>query len=211
MYVFSIHMSEKNIQELSFTKTEILIVKYLFKHYKDRFNARQLAKQLNINHANANKLCIGLYNKKLFAKEDIGNAIYYSFNYGNQEALKFIEYLLSIEEKQFPKWLKVELYQLKKLRENIKLGFVFGSSIKSDRFNDIDVFLMYDKKRTESVNKIKTEIRKSGLIEKPIRYVEITEKDIEKNKNEKIFYSIISDNLIFHNVQKYIEVVLCLR
>ena len=34
-------MAVNNIQ---FTKIEIQIAKYLFKHYKDRYNARQLAR-----------------------------------------------------------------------------------------------------------------------------------------------------------------------
>ncbi len=41
MYALRIHMAVNNIQ---FTKIEIQIAKYLFKHYKDRYNARQLAR-----------------------------------------------------------------------------------------------------------------------------------------------------------------------
>ena len=34
-----------------------------------------------------------------------------------------------------------------------------------------------------------------------------TEKDILLNKEDKIFYNIISDNLIFFNPEKYVEVI----
>ena len=54
MYVFKRHMVVNNIQ---FTKIEIQIATYLFKHYQDRYNPRQLARLLHINHAHANKLC----------------------------------------------------------------------------------------------------------------------------------------------------------
>ena len=54
--------------------------------------------------------------------------------------------------------------------------------------------------------KIKDEIRKSELVEKPIRYADIAEKDILLNK-DKIFYSILSESLIFHNPEKYVEVI----
>ena len=67
MYVIRIQMAVKNIQ---FTKIEIQIAKYLFKHYKDRYNARQLSKILNINHAHANKLCNLLANKHLLLKRE---------------------------------------------------------------------------------------------------------------------------------------------
>jgi hypothetical protein len=204
-------MSAKNIQQLSFTKIEIEIIKYLFKHYKDKYNARQIAKLLSLNHANVNKLCSSLAHKNLARKEALANSIFYSFNYDNKEAIKFIEYLISLEGIIYPKWLDVILYELKKFNDIIQLGCLFGSSIKNNKFNDIDVLLMYESKKAPEINKIKEELRKSGLIEKPIRYVEITDKDIKKNKDDKIFYSIISDCLVFHNPGKYVEVIQCLR
>jgi len=66
---------------------------------------------------------------------------------------------------------------------------------------------MYDAKKSNDIKKIKDEIRKSELVEKPIRYVDIAEKDIALNKNDKIFYSILSESLVFHNPEKYVEVV----
>ncbi len=194
-------------EKIQFTKIEVQIAKYLFKHYKERYNARQLARTLAINHAHANKLCNILLEKKLLVKEDIGNSTYFSYNYGDKLAIKFMEYMLSLEEKQFPNWLSVILHSLQKFRESIQIGLVFGSSIKNKDFNDIDVLLVYDKKQTNEVKKIKEEIRKSELVEKPIRYMDITEKDIISNKEDKVFYSILANNLIFHNAEKYVEVI----
>jgi len=92
-----------------------------------------------------------------------------------------------------------------------KLGCVFGSSIKSSSYNDVDVLLVYDKKKAQMIKRIKREIMNSELVEKPITYVEMTEKDIAKNTENKAFQSMMSDNLIFHNASKYIEVIKCLR
>ncbi|MBD3163774.1 hypothetical protein GF323_01100 [Candidatus Woesearchaeota archaeon] len=197
-------MAAKNIQ---FTKIEIQIAKYLFKHYKDRYNARQLARTLAINHAHANKLCNILLEKKLLTKVDIGNSTYFSYNYNDKLAIKFMEYMLSLEEKEFPRWLAVILDSLQKFKQYISLGLVFGSSIKNKDFNDIDVLLVYDKEQSNIIKKIKEEIRKSELVEKPIRYMDITEKDIMINKEDKVFYSILTDNLIFYNPEKYAEVI----
>ena len=195
-------MTVNNIQ---FTKIEIQIAKYLFKHYKDRYNARQLARILNINHAHANKLCNILANKKLLTKENIGNSVFFSYKYDNKLAINFIEYMLSLEE--FPKWLSVLAHSLKKFKDHVEMGLVFGSSIKTREFNDIDVLLMYNAQKSKNVKKIKDEIRKSELVEKPIRYINITEKDILLNKENKIFYNILSESLVFHNPEKYVGVV----
>ena len=198
-------MTANNIQ---FTKIEIRILKYLFKHYKNKHNARQLAKILKINHAHANKLCNILTDKQLLIKENMGNANYFSYNYENTLAISFIEYILSMEEKEFPKWLIVLLHNLQKFNPYIHLGIVFGSSIKTKEYNDIDVLLMYDADKSKEIKKIADEIRKSNLIDKPIRYVEIIEKDIISNKEDKIVYNLISDSLIFYNSKKYVEVIL---
>lgn len=197
-------MAANNIQ---FTKIEIQIAKYLFKHYKDRYNARQLARVLSINHAHTNKLCNLLADKQLLIKESIGNSAYFSFNYEGKLAVKFMEYMLSLEEKDFPKWLIVLLHSLKKFKLYIDLGLVFGSSIKNKNFNDIDILLMYKKSRAGDISRVKEEVRKSQLVEQPIRYVDIAEKDITSNKEDKVFYSILSDSMIFHNPEKYVEVV----
>ncbi|MBI2558084.1 hypothetical protein HYW20_02070 [Candidatus Woesearchaeota archaeon] len=197
-------MAVNNIQ---FTKIEIQIAKYLFKHYKDRYNPRQLARILNINHAHANKLCNILADKKLLTKEEIGNSVFFSYEYDNKLAIKFMEYMLSLEEKEFPKWLSVLFHSLKKFKDSIEMGLVFGSSIKSRDFNDIDVLLVHDTKKSSDIKKIKDEIRKSELVEKPIRYLDIGEKDVLLNKEDKIFYSILSESLVFHNPEKYVEVV----
>ena len=197
-------MAVNNIQ---FTKIEIRIAKYLFKHYKDRYNPRQLAKILNINHAHTNKLCNLLTDKKLLIKEDIGNSVFFSYEYDNKLAIKFMEYMLSLEEKEFPKWLSILSHSLKKFNGYIRMGLVFGSSIKAEDFNDIDVLLMYDAEKSKDIKKIKEEIRKSELVEKPIRYIDITERDILQNKKDKIFYNILSESLVFHNPEKYVEVI----
>ena len=196
-----------DVNNIQFTRIEIQIVKYLFKHYKDRHNSRQLAKILSINHAHANKLCNLLVGKKLLIKEEIGNSAFFSYNYNSRLAIKFMEYMLSLEEEEFPKWLIVLLHSLKKLKEHIEFGLVFGSSIKNRDFNDIDVLLIYDPKKSKEIKRIKDEIRKSELVEKPVRYVDMTEKDIPKNKEDKIFYSILSDSLIFHGPEKYVEAI----
>ena len=201
-------MSVKNTQ---FTKLEIKILKYVFKHYLDKYNARQIARDLSLNHAHVNKLCNLLEKKNLFLKENMGNSSYYKFNYGNELALNFVKYILDLEKDEFPKYLEVLLYNLNKFNGLINLGCVFGSSIKNDKFNDIDVLLVYDKKYVKDVKKIKDLIRKSELVEKPIRYVEMTDNDLLKNKGDKIFYNILSNSLIFYNAEKYVEVVKCLK
>ncbi len=208
MYSYNIHMAAINIQ---FTKIETQIASYLFKHYKDRFNPRQLARLLKINHANANRLCKILTEKQLIRREEIGNSLYYTYNYDNPLAVKFMEYMLSLEKLQFPTWLSVVQHSLERFSGKIKIGLVFGSSIRDRHFNDIDVLLVYDKTDVKAINKLKAEIRASQQITKPIRYVEMGEEDLLLNKDDRIFYSLMSENLIFHSPEKYAEAIIKCR
>ena len=199
------------VDNIQFTKIEIRVLKFIFKHFRDRYNARQIARILSLNHAHVNKLCNSMTQKNLLLKEEIGNSIYYKFDYDNELALKFVGYLLSLEGNEAPKWLSVLMYNLNKFKKHIKFGCVFGSSIKSNKYHDIDVLLIYDKKKTKEVNNVKNGIRKAELVERPIRYVDITEKDILKNKENKVFYNILSENLIFYNPLEYIEAIKWLK
>jgi len=122
-----------------------------------------------------------------------------------------MEYMLSLEESEFPKWLIVLLHNLNKFKDFIAMGLVFGSSIKTEDFNDIDILLVYNPKKSKEVKKIKDEIRKSELVEQPIRYIDITEKDIISRKEDKIIYSIMSESLVFYKPEKYVEVVIKCR
>ncbi len=196
-----------DVNNIQFTKIEIQIAKHLFKHFRDRYNSRQLAKVLDINHAHANKLCSTLVKKIILKKEEIGNSVYFSFNYESKIAIKFIEYLLTLEETAAPKWLSVILHNLKKFEEYLTFSLVFGSSARNSTFNDIDVLLVYDKKNSGKIRKIKSGIRNSQLIEQPIRYVDVAEKDIYLNKDDKIFYNMISDCLVSYGAEKYVEVI----
>ncbi len=201
MYVLNIHMDGKKIQ---FTPLEIRITTYIFKHYQQKFNARQLARVLEINHAHAQKLCTLLMKKQLLVQERVGNSIYFSYNYNYNLALNFMVYVLSLEE--FPPWLTVLKHSLKKFEKHLTLGLVFGSSIKIEAFNDIDVLLVYHQQKKKTIQGIKEEIRRSELLEKPIRYLEVAEQDILRNKN-KIMYQILSESFVFRNPEKYVEVV----
>ena len=148
-----------------------------------------------------------LKKKGLLTKEDIGNADYYRFNYEEPLSIKFMEYLISLEEKEFPDWLQVPLHSLKQFSELIAFGCVFGSSIRRKEFKDIDVLLVYNKKKSKMVEKIKNSIRNSELVEKPIRYVDITFENIPENKDNKVFYSIISECMVFCHAEKYVEAI----
>jgi len=197
-------MSVINIQ---FTPLELRIVKYLFKHYNEKYNARQLARALDVNHAHVNILCGQLVTKKLLKKEDLGNSIYFTFNYEERLAVSFMDYILSLELQEFPEWLTVVVHSLKKFEKYVTFGVVFGSSINNNQFNDIDVLLVYDKRVSKDIKKIKEEIRRARLVEKPIRYVDVMEKDVPKNKDDTIFYSLLANNLIFTGAEKYVGVI----
>lgn len=200
-------MDAKNIYELSFTKNELKIARFVFKHFKEKFNARQIARELKINHAHTNKLCDVLTKKKIFHQEDLGNASYFTFNYENKNAINFIKYIISIEKQELPKYLATLKYNLEKFEQYTTIIIFFGSAINTEDYNDIDIMMVYDKKDTKKIEEIKEKIIISEILDKPIRYLDLTEQDIKKNLNNKAFYSALSYNIILHGAEKYTEVI----
>jgi len=190
-------MDEKNIQ-LSFSKAELRIAKHLFKTQKKQ-NPRQIAKDLKINHANVNRLCNLLYKKNLLKKEELGNSSYYSYS-NNTHPVNFIAYILTLE--RLPVWLNELQHKLEEFKD-IRIGAVFGSAIKRKDYNDIDILLVYEPEDAEKIRKIKDSIRRSQLIKKPIRYVDMTEQDILDNKDDPVIQNMLSDNIIFKGAEEY--------
>ncbi|OIO64513.1 hypothetical protein AUJ68_05780 [Candidatus Woesearchaeota archaeon CG1_02_57_44] len=196
-----------DVSNIQFTKAELRILTYLFKHYNDELNSRTIARLLGINHAHTNKLCQSLVNKSLLTIKSLGNANYYSFAYASPSAISFMTYLLSIEARYAPSWLTVPIHSLQKFNQHIELGIIFGSSIHNKQHHDIDVLLMYEPDQSKNTRSIKQAIQRSQLITKPVRYVDITPVDILTNKDNPAFYSMLSENIIFHNPETYVRVV----
>lgn len=190
------------VNNIHFTEIEIQIVKYLFKHFKEKFNARQLARLLSKNHVHVNKLCKLLVKKQLLDKEDLGNSVYYFFNF-EKSSVNFVNYLLKFEN--YPKNLQSLLYKLNSFKELVHFGLIFGSAINSLEYHDVDVLLVYDKNNQKQIRKLKTHIRKSKLIEKPIRYLELTPKDLDFEN--PVIYSSISDSLLIFGATKFSKVI----
>ncbi len=87
--------------------------------------------------------------------------------------------------------------------KDIRIGAVFGSAIKRTDYNDIDIILVYEPENAEKIRKIKDSIRRSQLIKKPIRCVDMTEQDILDNKDDPVIQNMLSDNIIFKGAEEY--------
>ena len=168
---------------------------------------RELAKKLNRNHAYITKSCKELKNKNILTEKIIGKNNVMHFNYENNQAINFVSYLLSLEKDIIPEWLTVIKYNLEKFNQHVDMTILFGSSTYSKKYNDIDVLLVYNKRKKKDMDLIKLEIRKISTISKPIRYTEITLEDINKNLEKLTMYNMLTNNIIIHGSEKYIEVI----
>ena len=200
-------MSDINIFNLSFSKTELALITHFFKHYKEELNARQIARTIGINHAHSYKLCSELEKKRLLKKRVLGTMTYYSFFYEDPYAIKFMEYVLSLENMNSKKHIQVIEHVLREFSDYTKIMLLFGSAVHSKNYRDIDVLLMYEKKNKAKIAKIKENIRAEGLLEKPVHYVDMSFDDLEKNKNNPVFYPMLSNNIILQHAAAYAKVI----
>ena len=146
------------------------------------YNINQIARTLKISVGSAHKILKNLEGRNIVNVKELGNALYYSLNLDNNEAVKSSELVL-IEDKN--KILKenatARIYALDLEKYEAKCIVLFGSILsKEEKANDVDVlFIIKNKEKTSRVNKFCLEISKTRT--KNIHPLIMLEQDFTSN------------------------------
>ena len=146
------------------------------------YNINQIARTLKISVGSAHKILKNLEGRNIVNVKELGNALYYSLNLDNNEAVKSSELVL-IEDKN--KILKenatARIYALDLEKYEAKCIVLFGSILsKEEKANDVDVlFIIKNKGKASGVNKFCLEISKTRT--KKIHPLIMLEQDFTSN------------------------------
>lgn len=146
------------------------------------YNINQIARTLKISVGSAHKILKNLEGRNIVNVKELGNALYYSLNLDNNEAVKSSELVL-IEDKN--KILKenatARIYALDLEKYEAKCIVLFGSILsKEEKANDVDVlFIIKNKEKASGVNKFCLEISKTRT--KNIHPLIMLEQDFTSN------------------------------
>ncbi len=168
------------------------IIKILFKDYLASYNSRTISKKIGISHAGAFKIFKKMEKEEIVKPKRIGNAVIYSLNLQNPIALREIEMALTIESQIYKRWIE----EFSQIKDKVRFVILFGSVIKKDDFNDIDLLIVTEKKDIKEIKKVINE--KNKILTKKIHPIFQTLKDFENDitKKNKVLLEIIKTGIV---------------
>lgn len=187
------------------TNNEKKLLRFLLANFNSDYSINEIAKKCGLAPNGAYEILKKFEKKDILLIKKIANTKSYKINFESIEARKLLE-LIIIPNYQESK-IKYRYNDLKPLESVTKLCIIFGSYIKKEKPNDIDVIFVIRKgdykKYTELLEKIKRIM--------PFKLHDIiqTREDLKKNirKGEKIIIKAINEGIILWGHEFLIEVL----
>lgn len=189
------------------TMNEMKAVLKIFKDFKTRYNSNNLSKELELTSMGTLKILRRLYEKNILKLEELGKAKYYSINFDNEFSMDYIKFLLQKEANESLPRIKRWLEEIKKFKDIAQIGVLFGSVLRNDKHEDVDLVLIFNKNNNEKINKQLKELNIINI--KQIHPIEQTSKDFKNNiaKKDKVILESIKRGVIAFGYDKYVEVI----
>ena len=184
------------------TKNTKKILNYLSRYFELK-NINQISRELGISVGSSFKILKDLEKKKWVLSEKMGNAIYYKINFSNLELIKSLELIL-IEDKRnlrgFPGVYASDLDNF-----DCDLIVLFGSVLRKNKFNDVDVLFVGCNLKKVSV--LCLEI--SRIRSRPVVPLILTRNSLAKEiKNKKgSILDIIRTGVVLKGEDVFVEVL----
>jgi len=189
------------------TKKEMEAVLALFKDFSTDYNANSLSKVLNITSMGTLKILKRLEKQGILRSKQLGKAVFYTIDFKNSYAKTYLKFILQKEAEQSGPKIGRWIVELRKFQPVAEMGILFGSVLKKEEFNDVDLLLIIKKQQNRKVNSLLKDI--SGLSTKHIHTIKQTRADLKENLNakDKVLLSIVRTGVILFGYDKIIEVI----
>ncbi|PIO08736.1 hypothetical protein COT47_01130, partial [Candidatus Woesearchaeota archaeon CG08_land_8_20_14_0_20_43_7] len=136
------------------TSSEIKATLRILKDLKTRYNANNLSKELGMTPMGTLKMLKRLHNQGILKPELIGKSTYYSVYLKSNYAKDFARFILQKEAEESVPRIKRWITELRCFGETATIGILFGSVTRSERYNDVDMVLVYDAKDNRKINEM---------------------------------------------------------
>jgi DNA-binding Lrp family transcriptional regulator len=186
---------------------EMIVLLKIFKDFNSYHNANKLSKEMGLSAMGALKILKNLEKQNLIKYEMVGKAKIYKINFNNNYAKEYVAFLLRKEAEDSKPRIKRWVAELRKLEPYSQIGMVFGSVLKSDQHNDVDLLAVLKQLQVKEFNKKIDELNQINV--KRIHPVKQTLQDLKNNlvKKDKIVLSAIRDCIVLFGYDKIVEVV----
>ena len=185
------------------------IINFLIRNL-ELYNINQIARALDLSVGSVHKILKTLEKRNIVNIRELGNAIYYSINLNNNEAVKLSE-LVSIEGKNniLRENKTANVYAQDLAKFNAKLIILFGSILtKKNEAKDIDVlFIIKNKEQVSEINNFCLEISK--IRTKKVNPLIMLEQDFVNNLKDKnkAIQDLIKNGIILKGEEIFIRTI----
>ena len=127
------------------TKAEMQLILALVKSPEMNYNSNSITKAVDITPMGALKILKRLEKESILKSKKIGKAIIYRINTEENYARNHVAFILAREKAYAQPRVKVWINELRKIK-NADLIILFGSVLRKEDPNDIDVLFVTDQK-----------------------------------------------------------------
>ncbi len=189
------------------TANEMKIILRIFKDFNSKYNANNLAKEFKLSSMGVLKIVKRLHKQNLLKFEVVGKAKIYSINFKNDYVKKYLVFLLSKEAEESIGKIKRWIVELRKLENSAEIGVLFGSVLKSNKFDDIDMLAVLKQSQVKDFNKLVEEINQLSV--KKVHPVKQSVQDLKNNllKKDKIILNAVKEGIVLFGYEKFVEVI----
>jgi len=179
------------------SKNTLKIMNFLIRNLEP-YNINQISRILNLSVGSVHKILKTLEKRYIVNIKELGNAIYYSLNFNNNEVIKLSELVLIEEKEDILKNNKTaNVYAQDLSKFDAKLIILFGSILtKKNEANDVDVlFIVKNERQVKEVNKFCLDISK--IRTKKVNLLVMLEEDFIKNliNKNKVIIDLIKNGV----------------
>ncbi|MFH1072727.1 MAG: hypothetical protein V1743_04835 [Nanoarchaeota archaeon] len=179
------------------TDSEMKVMLALFRDMSVRYNAHTLSKKVRLSHMGTLKILKKLERKRIAISQQLGRAAFYALDWENPFTQEYIEFLLQKEAEESIPRVKRWVRELGKLRDAAEIAILFGSVLRTDHYNDIDVVIVLKQPQLQKLSKLVDEINAVNL--KKIHLVKQTRNDLIGNirKKDPVLLAALQGTVVF--------------
>lgn len=188
---------------MNLSELQLRIIRYLFQHFTEIKNSSEIAAALNVTRQGVRKAISPLLNRNILKSKVYGRAIFYTLSLNSTLARKILELALVLRAEKYQKFH----YDVEEMKQHSEIIILFGSALKKEKPNDIDILFVGGNERLKKVSNLIA--KKNQVLLSPIHPIIQLPKDLRNNfkKKDKVLIEIVKTGVVLYGYRKLVEEV----
>jgi len=187
------------------TNNEKKILKFLLVNFNSDYSINEIAKKCSLSPNGGYEILKKFEEKEILLSKKIANSKSYKINFKSIEANKLLELVLIPDYKDSK--IKYRCADLKPLENITELCIIFGSYLKKEKPNDIDILFVIKKSDYKKYSEVLEKVKR--ILPFKLHDIIQTKEDLTKNikKEEKLIIKAIFEGTVLWGHESLIKVI----